>query len=135
MKRNHAIRIVSGLVVIFAVECQAQFNGTDDFNDNVKDSARWGIDFSQGGGLFTEYYDANGPSGGYTWTLLASTNISTAWGMTSTNIFSVWVFGRVQETTRAVTSADNLFGDNFYASSVSGTSSAPRLLINSAGGT
>src|SRR4051812_29119458 len=54
MKRNHAIRIVSGLILVFAVECQAQFNGTDDFNDNVKDSARWGSDFSQGGGLFTE---------------------------------------------------------------------------------
>lgn len=219
--------------MILVSECHAALNGSDDFNDNSKDPARWGIDFTNGVGLLTEtngrleyttssfstsdrvalrpwilnfgsytqnweihldanlpqlglresrfgfvvvsgtnvnfsnifglvlaetpfggrffevtlgvngveedtvfptastsvglriafdantktlsaFYDEDGPNCGYAWTLLNSTNISAAWNMTGTNVFGVWIFGRVEGS---VASSDNVFGDNFYASS------------------
>jgi hypothetical protein len=79
--------------------------------------------------VLSAYYDEDGPNCGYAWTLLGSTNISAAWTLTPTNLFRVWVQGRVEEQDRLVTSADNLYADNFYASS--GT--VPNLGITLAG--
>ena len=74
------------------------------------------------------FYDEDGPVSGYSWALLGSTNISTAWSMTSTSVFGISVFGRVQGS--SVASTNNVFGDNFYALS----ETAPSLGINLAGG-
>ena len=76
--------------------------------------------------VLSTFYDEDGPVNGYSWTFLGSTNISTAWKMTSTNVFGVHVFGRAEAV--VVASTDNVFGDNFCASS------GPRLGINLAGG-
>lgn len=250
MKTGRAIWIVGFLLAALAGECQGNFNGSDDFNDNAKDPARWGTDFTVGEvGLLTEtngrlefttsgapvtstlvarpwtlnfgsytenwevridvslpdlgfpetvfgllvtsgtnvssnnrfqmslfesssegrlflmrfgtngggfdragqvattstsaglriafdaskkilsaFYDGNGQVGGYSWTLLGSNDISTAWSMTSTSLFGVSVFGRVQGS--SVTSTNNVFGDNFSAFSEAAVS----LGINLSGG-
>jgi hypothetical protein len=247
---NQVIWILEFLGAFAANDCRAQFNGSDDFNDNSKDPARWGPDFTTGSvGLLTEtngrlefttsgvpasstlvarpwvlnfgsynqnwevhidanlphpgfaesvfglivasgtnvtsnnrfqmslfesstegqlflmrfganggsfdragqiattstfaglriafdpstkvlsaFYDEDGPVNGYSWTLLGSTNISTAWSMTSTSVFGVSVFGRVEGG--SVASTDNVFGDNFYALS----ETTPSLGINLAVG-
>lgn len=54
MKTFRAIWIVGILAVISASQCSADFNGTDDFNDNSKDPAKWGADFKNGVGFLTE---------------------------------------------------------------------------------
>ena len=61
--------------------------------------------------VLSAFYDEDGPNNGYAWTLLGSTNISTAWRMSSTDVFCVFVQGRAEAD--VVASADNLFGDNF----------------------
>jgi hypothetical protein len=61
------------------------------------------------------FYDEDGANCGYVWTLLGSTNVPAAWNMSATNVFGVWVFGYVQSASLA--STDNVFGDDFYASS------------------
>src|SRR4051794_32461424 len=48
MKTNNAIWMAGILGVILASECQAQLNGSDDFNDNLKDPTRWGPVYTQG---------------------------------------------------------------------------------------
>ncbi len=81
--------------------------------------------------VLSTFYDEDGPNNGYTWTILGSTNISTAWNMTSTNVFGILVFGRAETTNAAdvVVSTDNLFGDNFCAS----TAPRPMLWIDLVG--
>lgn len=73
------------------------------------------IAFNANTKVLSAFYDENGPNCGYSWTLLGSTNISVAWGMTPTNVFGIWIFGRVEDG--LAVSSDNLFTDNFYASS------------------
>jgi hypothetical protein len=46
--------MVGVLAGTLAIECHADLNGNDDFNDNSKDPARWGTDSNQGVGLLTE---------------------------------------------------------------------------------
>jgi PKD repeat protein len=64
--------------------------------------------------VLSTYYDEDGPANGYSWTLLGSTNVA-AWNIAPTDVFGVWIFARVQDG--SVASADNVFADNFYASS------------------
>jgi len=254
MKTNTALWTLSVTAVIFASNCSAALNGSDDFNDNSKDPSKWGTDFvlgtvgrltetnarlefttsgipdhstlvarpwilnfgtstqnwevhydvsvpqlgfpealcglgislstnldpgnifsidlftsTNGGGervfkikfaangseqwtlaesstastyaglriafdastkVLSAYYDENGPTSGYSWTLLGSTNISTAWSISPATEFGVLVAARVEESSRLVTSADNLFGDNFYATS----ETPPSLRIISSSG-
>jgi len=54
MKANHAILIIGVLAATLTNECYANFNGSDDFNDNSKDPTRWGIDLAYGASLLTE---------------------------------------------------------------------------------
>src|SRR5208337_3387393 len=54
MKRNHAIRIVSVLLAILANECQANFDGCDNFTGNSIDPTRWVMTVISGVGLLTE---------------------------------------------------------------------------------
>ncbi len=65
--------------------------------------------------ILSAYYDENGPVCGYSWTLLGATNVPTAWNMTSSSVFGVAVAGSSQ--VGSVVSADNVFGDNFFATS------------------
>jgi hypothetical protein len=78
--------------------------------------------------VLSAFYDEDGPVNGYSWTLLGSTNISTAWSMTSTDVFGIFVFGRAEAD--VVASTNNLFGDNFCTFS----ETAPSVVINLAGG-
>ena len=247
MKTNHVIWILGLFTAFVAHECRADLNGSDDFNDNSKDPARWGADFTAGVGLLSEtngrlefttsgattsldmaarpwilnfgsytqnwethidvnvpqlprpetrfgliiasgtnsfsannlrldfvqttnkhyitanlavngskisvgtdkpttstlvalriafdantqvlsaFYDEDGPTCGYSWTLLGSTNVPVEWNMTSTSVFGVWLFGY---SAAALGSTNNVFGDNFYAS----TGPTPTLGISVAGG-
>jgi len=55
MKLQHAICAVSVVATILSNECRADLNGSDDFNDNSKDTNRWGADVVvSGAGVFTE---------------------------------------------------------------------------------
>lgn len=54
MKMNHTFWIGSVLAAALTAECQAHFNGSDDFNDNSKDPGRWGTEVTAGVGLLTE---------------------------------------------------------------------------------
>jgi hypothetical protein len=70
MKTNHAIWILGVFAAFVAHEGRASLNGSDDFNDNSKDPARWGIDFTAGVGLLTETngrleYTTSGASTGF----------------------------------------------------------------------
>jgi len=78
--------------------------------------------------VLSAFYDVDGPNNGYTWTLLGSTNISAAWSMSSTDVFGAFVQGRAEAD--VVASTNNLFGDNFCASS----ETPPSLGINFGGG-
>ena len=49
------ISIIAAFAAFAAGECHANLNGSDNFNDNSKDSNRWGADFVVSGvGVFTE---------------------------------------------------------------------------------
>jgi hypothetical protein len=78
--------------------------------------------------VLAAYYDEDGPACGYSWALLAATNIASAWHMTSTSVFTVGVIGHSEYA--AVAATDNVFGDNVHASS----GLTPRLGIGLAGG-
>jgi hypothetical protein len=78
--------------------------------------------------ILSAFYDEDGPTCGYSWTLLGSTNVPAGWNMTSTSVFGVWAF--VSSSSASVASTDNVFGDNFAASS----GSTPRLGISLADG-
>jgi hypothetical protein len=77
-------------------------------------------------GLLSAYYDEDAADCGYSWTLLGATNLDAGWGLSSTSVFTVMLFGNANSY--AVTST-NVFGDNFRASS----GDSPGLRINSAG--
>lgn len=60
-------------------------------------------------------YDANGAVGGYNFTIFDSRNITTAgWNMTASSVFDVAVGGKSQGSL-AISSANNVSGDNFLA--------------------
>lgn len=54
MKTNLSIWIVGVLAGILSNECRANLNGSDNFDDNIKDATRWGTDFINGAGFITE---------------------------------------------------------------------------------
>ena len=77
-------------------------------------SAALRVAFDSNTKVLSGYYDGNGPECGYTWTLLGSIIIPAGWSMTSNSVFGVAIFGFAQSA--SVTSADNVFSDNFAAS-------------------
>jgi hypothetical protein len=55
MKLRHAICALSAGLAFLSNHCSASLNGSDDFNDNSKDTNRWGADIVVSGiGAFTE---------------------------------------------------------------------------------
>ena len=55
MKLQYVVCALSAAATILTNECRADLNGSDDFNDNSKDTNRWGADFVvSGAGLLTE---------------------------------------------------------------------------------
>jgi hypothetical protein len=78
--------------------------------------------------VLSAFYDEDGVNCGYTWTFLGSTNVPAAWSMTTTDVFGIWVYGYAESG--SVASTNNVFGDNFAASS----GPTPRLGISLAGG-
>ena len=78
-------------------------------------SAALRIAFDANTKVLSAYYDEGGPVCGYSWTLLGATNVPTGWNMTSSSVFGVAVAGSSQ--VGSVVSADNVFFDNFGASS------------------
>ena len=78
--------------------------------------------------LLSAFYDEDGPNCGYSWTFLGSTNLPAAWNMTGTNIFGILAVGGSKSA--SVVPANNVYGDNFCASS----GAMPNLGINLASG-
>jgi hypothetical protein len=91
-------------------------------------SAAMRIAFDANTKVLSAFYDENGPTCGYAWTLLVSTNVPAGWNMTSTSVFGVHVLGIANFISVAPTV--NVFGDNFCASS----GITPRLGIGLAAG-
>ena len=81
----------------------------------ISTSAALRIAFDANTKVLSAYYDEDGPVCGHSWTLLGSTNVPTAWNMTSSSVFGVAVAGSSQ--VGSVVSADNVFFDNFVDSS------------------
>lgn len=65
--------------------------------------------------VLSAFYDEDGPNCGYSWTLLGSTNVPPAWNMTEKSVFGLVVGGSSKSA--AVVSDNNVYGDNFCASS------------------
>lgn len=78
-------------------------------------SAALRIAFDANTTVLSAYYDEDGPACGYSWTQLGSTNVPANWNMTSGSVFGVWIFE--YSKTASIASTDNMFGDNFSASS------------------
>jgi hypothetical protein len=91
-------------------------------------SAALRIAFDADTTVLSAFYDEDGASCGYSWTFLGATNVPAAWNMSATDLFTIWVFGYVKSGSTA--SADNVFADNFAAS----TGATPNLGISLAAG-
>jgi hypothetical protein len=78
--------------------------------------------------VLSAYFDGDGANCGYSWTLLGSSVVPSAWGVTSNSIFNVFLTGFSQGT--AETSSDSVFLDNFKAAS----GSSPPFEIQRIGG-
>ena len=83
--------------------------------DTISTSAALRIAFEANTKVLSAYYDEDGPVCGYSWRLLGSTNVPAGWNMTSASVFGVIVVGGSQGS--SVVSTDNVFVDNFRASS------------------
>lgn len=81
------------------------------------------IAFDANSKVLSCFYDANGADCGYSWTLLRADEVGTNWGLTSTSAITVAVLG--QDNLTALVSSNNVFADNFCASS----GATPRLGI------
>jgi hypothetical protein len=69
------------------------------------------LSYSAAGHSITAYYDANGPTGGYTWTPFVTQDIS-SWGMTSSDQFLVAITA-FSANNLAVPSTSQVWADNF----------------------
>lgn len=54
MKNTNHLLHLAAIALLIPTTSFSAFNGSDDFNDNSKDTAKWGTDFIQGGGALTE---------------------------------------------------------------------------------
>jgi len=54
LRRSIAIFLMIGLIEAGGGLTRAFANGTDDFNDNIKDNTKWGTDVVSGGGVMSE---------------------------------------------------------------------------------
>ena len=86
------------------------------------------IAFDANSKVLSCFYDANGADCGYSWTLLRADEVGTNWGLTSTSAITVAVLG--QDNLTALVSSNNVFADNFRASS----GATPRLGITPGNG-
>jgi hypothetical protein len=81
----------------------------------VSTSATVRIQYDAATTTLTAQFDANGAVGGYNFTNLDSRNITTAgWNMIASSVFDAAVLGTSQGNL-AISSANNVFGDNFLA--------------------
>jgi len=99
-------------------KCQVAVNTSNihlGVQSSVSTSAAVRVAFDATTKVLAAYYDEDGPVCGYSWKLLGSTNISAGWNLTSTNVFGVSIMGNSGFT--SIASSNNVFGDNFRASS------------------
>lgn len=76
--------------------------------------------------ILTAEYDADGPVGGYQWTVFKTFNPTTAgWGMTSSNRFKLFIAGFAELT--QVTLGHDVYADNFYTFGVTQPAVAPMV--------
>lgn len=73
------------------------------------------ITFDASTKALSAFFDEDGSNCGYSWRLLASTNVASGWGMTATNVFNTVLGGSSEGV--SVTSSNNVFLDNFSAAS------------------
>jgi len=91
------------------------FKLTNVFAQTVTTSAAVRVAFDANTKVLSCYYDEDGPSCGYSWTLLRSEPVGTSWGLNNSSVFNVSVIGDCSLT--PLSSGSNVYGDNFRASS------------------
>lgn len=95
-----------------------QFSGEDESTDIdlPGNSAAVRITYNKDTGLLSAYYDSNGPVGGYTWSLMKSSSIS-SWGLSPGQPMGVSVSTGYSGSKPQAPAAGNLQADNFKATS------------------
>ena len=95
-----------------------QFSGEDESTDIdlSGNSAAVRITYNKETGLLSAYYDSNGPVGGYTWSLMKSSSIS-SWGLSPGQPMGVSISTGYSGSKPQAPAAGNLQADNFKATS------------------